>query len=210
MNRSIEEDRQLLSKCLSGDRNASEELVRRFSDLVYRFVQYTLMAKHVSYNKHDLEDLHNTIFLRLFEKDCRKLRQYQGKNGCSLTSWIRMIAVRTVLDHLRKKGVDAMVWQQKRVPLDKIQELKADGAEIETQFDKAEQMRLLQIVTEKLPPRDKLFIKLYFDQGLSVTEVAEIMHLSAGNAYTIKHRAIQKLKAQVASMINEGKRPNSV
>ena len=210
MNRSIEEDRQLLIKCLSGDRNASEALVRRFSDLVYRFVQYTLMAKHVSYNRHDLEDLHNTVFLRLFERDCRKLRQYRGKNGCSLTSWIRMIAVRTVLDHLRKKGVDAMVWQKKCVPLDKIQELKADGVEIETQFDKAEQMRLMQIVTEKLPPRDKLFIKLYFDQGLSVTEVAEIMNLSAGNAYTIKHRAIQKLKAQVASMINEGKGPDSV
>ena len=101
MNHPLKEDRELLSKCVSGDRTASEMLVRRFSDLVYRAVQYTLMAKHVSFNRHDLEDLHNTVFLRLFEQGCKKLRQYQGKNGCSLASWIRMIAVRTVLDHLR-------------------------------------------------------------------------------------------------------------
>lgn len=205
MNRSFEENRQLLSQCLSGDRKASEALVRRFSDLVYRSVQYTLMAKQVSFNRHDLEDLHNTIFLRLFEQGCKKLGQYQGKNGCSLASWIRMIAARTVLDHLRKKGVDAMAWQKKRIPLEKLQELKSDEFEIEAQIDKVEQERLLQVEMERLPPRDKMFIKLHFDQGLSVAEVAETMHLSIRNAYTIKHRAIQRLKSRVASVINNSR-----
>lgn len=207
MNRSFEEDRQLLSRCFSGDRKASETLVRRFSDLVYRSVQYTLMAKNVSFDIQDLEDLHNTVFLKLFEQGCKKLRQYQGKNGCSLASWIRMIAVRTVLDHLRKKGVDAMVWQKKRVPLEELPELKADDVEFGSQIEKAEQARLLQDSMQRLPPRDRLFVKLHFDQGLSVAEVAEAMHLSIGNAYTIKHRAIQRLKSHVASATDYA--PNS-
>jgi RNA polymerase sigma factor (sigma-70 family) len=202
MNRSLKEDRELLSKCVSGDRTASETLVRSFSDLVYRSVQYTLMAKHVSFNRHDLEDLHNTVFLRLFEQGCKKLRQYQGKNGCSLASWIRMITVRTVLDHLRKKGVDAMVWQKRRVPLEEVPELRASGVEPGAQIEKAQQERLLQEGMERLPPRDRLFMKLHFDQGLSMTEVAEAMQLSAGAAYTVKHRAIQRLKSHLASATN--------
>jgi len=160
------------------------------------------MAKNVSFDIQDLEDLHNTVFLKLFEQGCKKLRQYQGKNGCSLASWIRMIAVRTVLDHLRKKGVDAMVWQKKRVPLEELPELKADDVEFGSQIEKAEQERLLQDSMQRLPPRDRLFVKLHFDQGLSVAEVAEAMHLSIGNAYTIKHRAIQRLKSHVASATN--------
>ncbi|MCK4727993.1 MAG: sigma-70 family RNA polymerase sigma factor [Desulfobacterales bacterium] len=202
MNRSFEEDRQLLSECFAGDRKASETLVRQFSGLVYGSVQYTLMAKHVSFNRHDLDDLHNTVFLRLFDQGCKKLRQYEGRNGCSLSSWIRMIAVRTVLDHLRKKGVDTMVWQKKRITLEELPELKADGVEFEAQIEKAEQGRLLQDGMQRLPPRDRLFIKLHFDQGLSVAEVAEAMQLSIDNAYTVKHRAIQRLKSHVASATN--------
>jgi len=202
MNRPLKEDRELLSRCASGDRSASETLVRRFSDLVYRSVQYTLMARHVSFSKQDLEDLHNTVFLRLFEQGCKKLRQYQGRNGCSLASWIRMITVRTVLDHLRKKGVDAMVWQKRRVPLEEMPELRANGVEPGVRIEKAEQARLLQEGMERLPPRDRLFMKLHFDQGLSMAEVAAAMQLSAGTAYTVKHRAIQRLKSHLASATN--------
>ena len=202
MNRSFREDRQLLSKCFSGDRKASETLVREFSALVYGSVQYTLMTRHVPYNRQDLEDLHNTVFLRLFEQECKKLRQYQGKNGCSLASWIRMIAVRTVLDHLRKKGVDAMVWQKKCLPLEDLPELEADEVEPSVKMEKAEKERVLREGMRSLPPRHRLFMKLHLEQGLPVAEVAETMRLSVGNAYTLKHRAVEKLKSYVASVGN--------
>ncbi len=204
MNRSFQEDRELLSRCLAGNRMASETLVRRFSDLVYRSVQYTLMTWHVSFNRHDLEDLHNTVFLRLFEQGCRKLRQYKGKNGCALASWIRMIAVRTVLDHLRKKGVDAIGQQKKRIPLEGLPELRSDEVDVGAQIEKVEQGRLLQKAMQRLLPRDRMFMKLHFNHGLSIGEVAEIMQLSISNAYTLKHRTIQRLKSHVASVISKG------
>lgn len=194
MNRSSGEDRQVLLRCLSGDRKAAETLVRRFSELVYHSIQYTLMTKSVPFNRQDLEDLHNTVFLQLFERGCKKLRQYQGRNGCSPASWIRMIAVRTVLDHLRKKGVDAMVWQKKRVPLESLPELKTGGMNCDARMEQAELKRLVHLGMLRLPPRDRIFMKLHFDQGLSLAEVAETMQVSMGNAYTMKRRAIERLK----------------
>jgi RNA polymerase sigma factor (sigma-70 family) len=110
-----------------------------------------------------------------------------------------MIAVRTVLDHLRKKGVDAMVWQKKCVPLEDLPELKANGAEPVVEMEKAEKERLLRDGMQRLPPRQRLFMKLHFEQGLPVGKVAEAMTLSVGNAYTLKHRAIEKLKLHIAS-----------
>lgn len=199
MNRSSREDRSVLLRCLSGNREAAETLVRRFSDLVYHSIQYTLVAKSVPFNRQDLEDLHNTVFLQLFERGCKKLRQYQGRNGCSLASWIRTIAVRTVLDHLRKKGVDAVGWQKKRVPLENLPELKAGGMDCDARMEEAEQKRLVQLGMQRLPPRDRLFMKLHFDQGLSIAEVAETMQVSMGNAYTIKRRAIERLKLHLTA-----------
>jgi len=203
MNDSFEENRELLSKCFAGDRQSAENFIRQFSSLVYRSVQYTLMAKQATFNKQDLEDLHHSVFLKLFEHRFAKLKQYKGKNGCSLASWIRIITVRTVLDHLRNKGYDAMGWQNRRISLDQLPELRFDEFEIEDRLQTTELNRLLQVCFDRLSPRDRLIIKLHFYQDFPLSEVAEIMQLSANNTYTLKHRAVQRLKAMVASALAE-------
>lgn len=192
-------DKEILCRCFSGDKEASEILVRRFSDMVYQAVQYTLMNKYVHFTIHDLEDLHNTVFLQLFEKDCKKLKQYHGKNGCSLASWIKLITARIVLNHLRKKGHSAMAWQKKRVSLENMTELKGGETEALSAIEKAERESLFKTGIKDLPSRERLFMKLLFYDGLSISEVAETMHLSIQNAYSIKHRTIQKLRSYVAS-----------
>jgi len=126
MTGSSEGDRGLISRCISGDREASEVFIRQFSGLIYTSVHKILISKQVPYTQQDLEDLHNTIFLKLFDKKCKKLRQYQGKHGCSVASWIRIVSIRIVLNHLRKKGMDSMLWQQKRLPLDEMNETGGD------------------------------------------------------------------------------------
>ena len=203
MNHSHEEDLRLLSGCISGDRRATETFVKRFSDLIYRYVQNTLIVKKTSFNSQDLEDLHNTIFLQLFEQRCKKLRKYQGRNGCSLASWIRLVAIRTVLNHLRKKGIDAIGWQRKRISIEDLPELKGDELEAWAVMEKAEQGRLLQNGIQDLPPRDRLFVKLHFEMEFSMEEVAEAMQLSIQNVYTVKHRAIQRLRSHVISVMND-------
>jgi RNA polymerase sigma-70 factor (ECF subfamily) len=203
MNSALTEDRDLLSRCFSGDREAAENLVRRFSNLVYQAVQHTLIVKHVRFNKQDLEDFHNTVFLRLFDNGCKKLKQYRGKNGCSLATWIRLITVRTVLDHLRKKGVDSIARRDRQITLDEAYGLKGDECDGLALLERAEKEQLLREGMRNLPPRDRLFMKLHFDQGLSVAEVAAAMQVSAENVYTIKHRAIQRLKTQVASAVGQ-------
>jgi DNA-directed RNA polymerase specialized sigma24 family protein len=44
-------------------------------------------------------------------------------------------------------------------------------------------------------------MKLHVDHALSIAEIAETMQLSISNAYTVKHRAIQRLKSHVASLL---------
>jgi RNA polymerase sigma-70 factor (ECF subfamily) len=199
MNDSFAENRELLAKCFSGDRKSAENFVRRFSSLVYQSIQYTLMTKQVFFSKQDLEDLHHSVFLKLFEHKFAKLRQYKGKNGCSLGSWIRIITVRTVLDHLRNKGYDAIGWQNRRIPLDQLPELRLDESAIEGRLETTELNRMLQACIERLSPRDRLLIKLHIYQGLPLPEVAETMKISISNVHTLKHRAVQRLKSQVES-----------
>jgi RNA polymerase sigma-70 factor (ECF subfamily) len=109
-----------------------------------------------------------------------------------------LITVRTVLDNLRKKGVDSIARRDTQITLDEAYGLKGDEHDGLALLERAEQEQLLREGMQNLPPRDRLFMKLHFDQGLSVAEVAAAMQVSVENVYTIKHRAIQRLKTQVA------------
>jgi len=190
-------ERQLLVRCISGDRQASDAFVRQYSDLVYRTVQYTLLNRNVRFTPMDLEDLHNTVFINLFEKRCHKLKQFKGKNGCSVATWVRIITVRLVLNSIRRKGVDSITGQVMRVPIEDFSTLESSDTDTWALMEKAEQEQLLQKGITDLAPRDRLFMNLHFNKGFTIREIAETMHLSVDNIYTIKHRAIKRLKSYV-------------
>jgi RNA polymerase sigma factor (sigma-70 family) len=143
--------------------------------------------------------MHNSIFVRLFENRCKRLKQYKGKNGCSLASWIRIISVRTVIDSLRKESVDALNARKPAAPLEVIDYIESEEPEPWVAIDKEDQWQLVQDGMKDLLPRDRLFLKLHFLERLSIGEVANIMGLSESNAHSIKHRALKRLKFKVLS-----------
>jgi len=194
MKRSFEEDKCLLARCIAGDNEARDALVVTFSNLVYEVVLHTFRSKGLSFERDDVEDLHNTIFLKIFEKDCRKLRQYQGKNGCSLATWIRLIAAGIALDHVRKRGIDSIVGQKAKVPLDEVFGLEAPQKDALKLLEEAEQRRLLDEAVEHLPPQHRLFIKLHLERGQPMPRVATALQLSMNNTYALKHRVTVKLR----------------
>jgi RNA polymerase sigma factor (sigma-70 family) len=191
------DDRALITGCVSGKRDALEGLVRRFSDPVYRSIQYAFKTKCILYSREDLEDLHNTVFLGLFENRCLKLRQYKGENGCSLATWIRIITVRVVIDHTRKTGVDALGGHKRKVPVEILDSFKSDGPDPLDDMERARQWGLIQEAMKSLPPRDRFFLTLYCQEGFSVKEIADMMNLSEENAHSVKHRAIERLKERI-------------
>jgi len=182
-------DQDSIAGCISGNDTIMEEFVRRFSDPVYRAVQYALRSKNFTYRQEDVEDLHNTIFVKLFEEKCKKLKQYRGDKGCSLLTWIRLIAVRTVIDHIRKIKKDALSQWKDALPIETMTDLEAESFEPIKMIEKDEHYHLIQEGMKEMKPRYQLFLKLHFFKGLSITEAAEILSTrSCERKRTIKNR----------------------
>ncbi len=198
MNKKKVNETQLRTRCIDGDRDASGDFVRHYSYLVYRTVQYTLQNRHVAFIPDDVRDLHNTVFLKLFENNCKKLAQFKGRNGCSLATWVRLVALRIVLNELRRRGMDSITGRRQLVGIDYIKELEDDQISALAILEKADRIKLLKSGVQGLPPRYRLFYRLHFEQELSVKEVARTMQISVDNVYTVKHRTIKKLKVFVA------------
>ena len=64
-------------------------------------------------------------------------------------------------------------------------------------MEQAERQQAIHDAMQILSPRDRLFIKLHFEDGLSLEEVAEALNISIQNVYTVKHRAVQRLRSHL-------------
>ena len=197
-------DQKNLKKCISGNRRAQEEFVEHFSDPIYKWIQFTFKARHIPFNRLDVEDLHNTVLVKLFEKRCKKLRQYKGKNGCSVYSWIRLITIRIVIDYIRSQKRDVIARSETDLAFQDIPNLAEGEVGPLHLMEKAEQALLLRKAIQLLQPRDRLFLQLHYLHCFSIPRIAGILKISDNNAYSIKHRAIKRLKKITAELADNG------
>jgi RNA polymerase sigma factor (sigma-70 family) len=194
------EDRELIDGCIAGDKPSREDFVRRFSRLVYAAIVRTLKSKGAQIVEQECDDLHNSVFLSFFTNRCAKLRLFEGRNGCSLASWVRMITVRTVLDELRR-GSDMLSRRENRANLDLDRMAPEAQASPWACMVGKEQRLLMQKGLQRLCPRDQLVIRLHCLEERPLSQVAEIMEVSQSNIHSVKHRALRRLKDTVAEML---------
>ena len=181
-------DKELLDACLRGNKIAWDYLVRKFAGLIYRTIEQTLRASNYTNLTEELPDLVNSVFVALLENDCKKLRQYRGKNGCTLASWIRIVSVRHSIDYMRKFR-ESLPVEEATLVTDQSPEHLADAAE---------RRDMLRRVISKLSPKEQLFVRFYYEEELSPEEVADAMNLLVGTVYSMKNQVREKLKKIVS------------
>ena len=195
-----QEHRDLLDRCIKGDRRAWNTLVERFTRYVYYLIQLTAKKYTTDLTQEEVADLHNDLFVALMEDDCRRLRAFEGKNGCSVRSWIRIITIRKTLDALRKRRNHLSIDDtDSDSPPIHIVDDGPNPLEAMMAKAKAEQRAQLSALTEGLSEGDRLLLEMIYVQKLSATAIASALKLKKGAVYTRKTRLIQRLRQAAES-----------
>ena len=180
-----EKERALLTGCLNQEKTAWDAFVLQYSALVYHTIRKTFSLYHTEPRTDLVEDLYQDVFLTVLKDDFKKLRQFRGDRGCSLASWIRVIAARLTIDFLRKQE-PAKVEVADTVPF--------EGPDPHASVIRREEEELLLQTLQSLSPRDRIFIDLCFRQGLPPEDLAAILKVSINAVYTQKSRILDKLR----------------
>lgn len=195
MNFNLCSEKNLLIACIKGDKDAWDVFVEKYTDLVYHTIHKTLKMYYPAYLYQDLEDIHNSIFLSLIDNDYKKLRQYKGINGCTVSSWIMIIATNATLNLIKKGNkIDISLddaSEENKAIIDTIADPQPSVIE---HIAESEQAELLEKLMEGLSSNDRLFLKYYYEDELPPEEIAEIMNLSVSAIYSKKSRIIDKLQ----------------
>jgi RNA polymerase sigma-70 factor (ECF subfamily) len=186
---------ELLRACIRGDVAARRRLVEEYSGIVSYGVTVIFQQFGRPSRREEIEDLCQDVFLALFDQDARKLRQYQGRNGCSLASWIRVVANRLTIDRLRREGRTVSLDDPNNVETSRVREAHPDAKPgPEPQVEEAQRAAKVREMIGQLPTKDQLFVQLFYFQGLPIEEVAQTIGITTNAAYVRKMRLHEKLR----------------
>lgn len=192
----MDDDRRLLERCIAGDRRAWSRFVERFSRYVYYLIQRTDQKYGAGLTEADVADAHNDVFIAFLEDDKRRLRAFEGRNGCSVRSWVRLITIRKTLDLLRRRKVHLSldVEDDERSRPIELTDEGPDPFEALLSARQTARRSQLTALIEQLSPSDRLLLDLLYNQKLSVDAATAVLQIKRGALYTRKTRVIKRLR----------------
>ena len=149
----------------------------------------------------EIDDVHNDVFVSIMDKNGRKLRQYKGKNGCTVSTWIRIIAVRVTIDHIRKKRTTVSLSSQ--APEREVEKQTEPTIDPLKHLENEEQKKILKGLIEQLPPKDQLFLRLFYYEETPPKEIAKIFQSTINAVYSRGNYLREKLKQSLKNKISK-------
>ena len=176
----------------AGDVAAFDRLILKYRERVFGVI-YNLTA-----NREDASDLTQDAFIKAFQS----INRFQG--NCSFFTWLYRIAVNTTLSHLRKNRL------RNFFSLEKLHEDGTNAQVLEQLTDKKgadrdtylnELKEKLNEALQKLSIPHRTVITLFEIDGLSHSEIAEVMGCSEGTVRSRLHYAKQFLQGELGKYL---------
>jgi RNA polymerase sigma-70 factor (ECF subfamily) len=166
----------LVIRCQLGERAAFDELIERWH---VRLWQY---ARRLTGGDEAADDAVQDVWLRVL----RGIGQL--RDGAKLRPWIFGIARRVLMDRLRERygaPVEATV---------DVADLAADPPDFA-----ASDIAVMEQQIERLPVIDREVVALFYFDGLSLNEIADIAGVPVGTVKSRLHRARRTLRQHLVS-----------
>ena len=185
---------ELLDRLLASEPAAWRELNQRYARLVTSCIQRVVarFAKRVSVDA--VEEIYATYSLKLLANDKLKLRSFEPSRGNKLGTWLGMLATHCAYDYLR-----SVRREPSSVCLTEAETLTSEHHDPCESAMLSERAQLVRDLLADFSDKDRQFVMLYFQDGLSPEHVAERMGISVKTVYSKKHKIQRKLSEIVGT-----------
>jgi RNA polymerase sigma-70 factor (ECF subfamily) len=180
----VDDDLALVRDCLGGAPRAWDTFARTFRPFLEPVVRAVFLRSLGSAPEADVDNALQDLFTRLLEDSQRRLRSFQGR--CPFRLWLRSVAVRHVLTHVRDEKLRGR-WGG-----GSIDDLPLAAPE-EAPEDRDEARRLRRLLDE-LPPLPRTALKMFYFDGLPYRRIASLLGVRVQTLGSILTRARETLR----------------
>jgi RNA polymerase sigma-70 factor (ECF subfamily) len=181
------EDIQHIEEVLNGNTSAFAYLVERYQDMVFT------IAMKILQNREDAEEIAQDAFVKAYNN----LGSFRKESRFS--TWLYRIAYNEAISKTRLKKLPEIELKEeitRSLPEDEIEE-EVKG------LDRYEQKRAVNLIMKNLPEGDQLLIRLYYNEGMRVSEIGEVMGMSESNVKVRLHRLRKKIYKELDVILSK-------
>jgi len=172
-------DRDLIAAVLDGSEAAFGELVDRYKDRVFR-----LLSRYCR-DSVECEDLAQDVFLKVF----RKLHTFN--HDSQFFTWLYRITCNAATDHLSRASSRRLRLVEDTGVFERGDEdHESPTAPLEAQ----ELQQVTRAIVDQLPEKFRTILVLREFEGLSYTDIAEVLEIQLGTVESRLFRARQRFK----------------
>jgi len=177
-------DAKLIQRVLARDSSAQMAFVTSSERLVFG-----ALNSFRGLSRSETEDLYQSVFLKLFEDDMRRIRLWNQE--AKFTTYLYRIVVNLVKDHFGSAAYKHMQMKARgdedgNSPFERI-------AAPESKDEQIDNLSLMHYLNQ-LKPNEKQIIKLYYFQDLKEREIAALLDKPLNTISSLKNRTLKKLK----------------
>ena len=157
-----------------------------FNTIYYKYKEFVISLLYQYLNDMDeAKDLSNIVFLKVYQK-LSKFTDYSSFGG-----WLRILTKNTAIDYLR-------TLKNKAISIDD----QENGIQLSNISDIADENRSLTYTNliemfDSLPETNKKVVKLYYESGMTVTQISKAMNVPVGTIKSYLYRTRNNLKKQL-------------
>jgi RNA polymerase sigma-70 factor (ECF subfamily) len=185
----VEQDLELVKRCLAGEDSAWEALLRAHSTKIYN------LCYRFTGNASQAEDLTQEVFIKIYQT----LKSFDAAQG-AFTTWLNRIARNHLVDHYRRTKKDR-ITDSIEDKFEKAEEKPAAGLDPMAQLESREIRVLLQAALSLLSPEMREAVILRDLEGLEYQEISQVLGVPEG---TVKSR-INRGRLELARILKRMK-----
>ena len=187
--RLLDADNELVERCLGGEQDAWEDLVRIHTRRVYA------ICYRFTGSDQEAQDLTQDVFLRVF----RSLKSFRAGEG-SFGVWLARLTRNLLIDHYRRSKLERVTDSiEGQLPM--LEEKTAVPARTDGLLAGREASEVLQSALQKLSPELRETVILRDLEELEYREVAQVLNVPEG---TVKSR-LNRGRAELARILRRQK-----
>lgn len=167
-------------------KNAKAGKESAFNLIYYKYKDFVINLLYQYINDYDeAKDLSNIVFLKIYQK-LSKFTDYSSFGG-----WLRIMTKNTAIDYLRS-------LKNKTISIDD----KESGIQLSDVTSTVDENTTLTYdnmveIFDQLPEHSKRIVKLYYENGMTVSQISKAINVPVGTIKSCLHRVRNNLKKQL-------------
>lgn len=180
-------DDQLVSEFMTGNEQAFDELLKRYQEKLYSYLQFTVRN----------DDMADDLFQETFVKAIVQIRQGKYVHNGKFGAWLTRIAHNLLIDVLRNEKVENYVYEDEAENAWTESAISMDGSR-ENELSNEQVLNDVRNMMGHLPQNQREVVYMRFYQDMSFKEIAETTGVSINTSLGRMRYAILNLRKMAA------------